>query len=61
MIKKHVKPSAAIHKVVLKSLKAIHISNLMLVVNGEATRTGKRADDKGKLSRYSKKSGEVIK
>jgi large subunit ribosomal protein L24 len=33
----------------------------MLVANGEATRTGKREDEKGKLTRYSKKSGEVIK
>ena len=40
---------------------SIHISNLMLVVNGEATKTGKKVDDKGNLIRYSKKSGEVIK
>ena len=27
---------------------------------GEATKTGRKADDKGKLQRYSKKTGEVI-
>ena len=40
----------------------IHISNLMLVENKVATRIGRRIDEKtGKLVRYSKKSGEVIK
>ena len=38
----------------------IHISNLMVVAGGIATRIG-RKDEKGKLVRYSKKSGEVIK
>ena len=62
MIKKHVKPSANNPQGNIEELEGtIHISNLMLVVNGEATRTGKREDEKGKLTRYSKKSGEVIK
>ena len=62
MIKKHVKPSANNPQGNIEEREgSIHVSNLMLVVNGEATKTGKRADDKGKLNRYSKKSGEVIK
>jgi large subunit ribosomal protein L24 len=40
---------------------SIHISNLMLVSNGQATRTGRKLDAKGNLVRYSKKSGEEIK
>ena len=62
MIKKHVKPSANNPQGSIEELEGtIHISNLMLVANGEASRTGKRLDEKGKLTRYSKKSGEVIK
>ena len=62
MIKKHVKPSANNPQGNIEEREGtIHVSNLMLVINGEATKTGKRADDKGKLNRYSKKSGEVIK
>ncbi len=62
MIKKHVKPSANNPQgSIEESEGSIHVSNLMLVVKGEATKTGKRLDDNNKLIRYSKKSGEVIK
>ena len=62
MIKKHVKPSANNPQGSIEEREgSIHISNLMLVVNGEATKTEKKVDDKGNLIRYSKKSGEVIK
>jgi hypothetical protein len=33
----------------------------MVVVNGTASRIGRKLNDKGNLVRYSKKSGEVIK
>jgi large subunit ribosomal protein L24 len=33
----------------------------MVVVNGEATRIGRKPNKDGKLVRYSKKSGEEIK
>jgi len=33
----------------------------MVVTSGVASRVGRKADDKGKLVRFSKKSGEVIK
>jgi large subunit ribosomal protein L24 len=45
-----------------KKEAALHISNLMLVdpKTGEATRTGRKSGENGKLVRYSKKTGEVI-
>jgi len=33
----------------------------MVIVNGVPSRLGRKLDDKGKLVRYAKKSGEVIK
>jgi len=63
MVTKHNKPSAEKPEGGIDKMEAaIHMSNLMLIdpANGEATRTGRKADDKGKLQRYSKKSGEVI-
>ena len=61
MIKKHNKPSAANPQGGIEEKEGtVHISNLMVVAGGVATRIG-RKDEKGKLVRYSKKSGEVIK
>jgi large subunit ribosomal protein L24 len=63
MITKHVKPTAAKPQGGIEKKEAgMHISNLMLVdpKTGETTRTGRKANDKGKLVRYSKKTGEVI-
>ncbi len=62
MITKHVKPTAAKPQGGIEKKEAgIHISNLMLVdpKTGETTRC-RKANDKGKLVRYSKKTGEVI-
>ena len=41
----------------------IHISNLQVIdpKSGKPTRVGRKADDKGKLVRFAKKSGEEIK
>ena len=40
----------------------IHISNVMLIdAAGNATRVGRRRNDEGKLTRYSKKSNEDLK
>lgn len=47
---------------IIKKEAPIHISNLMIIDSkGNATRIGRRIGDKGKLVRYSKKSGEEIK
>ena len=65
MVSKHSKPNAANPQGGITKMEAsIHISNIMVVdpKSGDATRIGRRLDDKsGKLVRYSKKSGEIIK
>ena len=61
---KHTKPSAGKPEGGIKKVEAsIHVSNLMLVdpAKGETTRTGRKLNDKNKLQRYSKKTGEFIK
>lgn len=63
IVTKHVKPTASSPQGGIEKREApIHASNLMLVdpKTGEATRTGRRRDENGKLVRYSKKTGEVI-
>ncbi len=62
MIKKHRKPSANNPQGGIDEIPGtLHISNLMVVVKGQASKIGRKVDEKGKLVRYSKKSGEVIK
>ena len=64
MMTKHMKPSAGKPEGGIKKMEGtIHISNLMLVdpATGKPTRTGKKLNDKSKLQRYSKKTGEFIK
>jgi large subunit ribosomal protein L24 len=64
MVSKHTKPNAASPQGgIVKQEAPIHISNLLNVdpSSGKATRVGRRLNDKGKLVRYSKKSGEEIK
>ena len=64
VVTKHEKPSAGKPEGGLKKTEApIHISNVMLLdpASGKPTRVGRKLDDKGKLKRYSKKTGEIIK
>jgi large subunit ribosomal protein L24 len=64
MVTKHQKPSAGKPEGGIKKMEGtIHISNLMLIEpsTGKPTRTGRKLDEKGKLKRYSKKTGELIK
>lgn len=62
MVKKHTKPSQDNPGGINEIPAPLHISNLALVdpKSGEATRIGRKEVD-GKLVRYSKKSGEIIK
>lgn len=62
LVKKHAKPSAADPQGgIVEKEASIHVSNLMIVTKGQASRIGRKLDTKGKLVRYSKKSGEEIK
>ncbi|MDR2886627.1 MAG: 50S ribosomal protein L24 [Bacteroidales bacterium] len=64
MVSKHTKPNTKAPKGgILKKEAPIHISNLMVIdpASGKPTRIGRRLNDKNKLVRYSKKSGEEIK
>jgi large subunit ribosomal protein L24 len=64
MVTKHQKPSAGKPEGGIKKMEGtIHISNLMLVdpATGKPTRVGRKLNEKGKLQRYSKKTGEFIK
>jgi len=63
MITKHLKPSATNPQGSIEKREgSIHISNLMVIdpATGEASRTGRKLNDKGKLQRYAKKSGNFI-
>ena len=60
MISKHTKPSADNPQGgIVKKEASLHISNLMLVKNGEASRVGYRMEGDKKV-RFSKKSNEVL-
>jgi len=62
LIKKHEKPSAANPEGgIVEKESSIHISNIMIVSDGDATRIGRKANEKGKMVRYSKKTGKEIK
>jgi large subunit ribosomal protein L24 len=63
IVSKNTKPSAKSPQGgIVKKEASVDISNLMVVDGkGNATRIGRRLDEKGKLVRYSKKSGEEIK
>jgi large subunit ribosomal protein L24 len=64
MITKHVKPSANNPEGGIEKTEAsVHISNIMLVdpASGEPTKMGRKLNDEGKLQRFSKKTGELIK
>jgi large subunit ribosomal protein L24 len=64
LISKHTKPNAKNpNGGIIKKEAFIHISNVMLLdpSSGDPIRVGRRLNDKGKLVRYSKKSGEEIK
>ncbi len=64
MVSKHTKPSADTPQGgIIKKEAGVHISNLNPIdpTSGDATRIGRKLNEKNKLVRYSKKSGEEIK
>jgi len=64
MVSKHTKPNAKSPQGgIIKKEASIHISNLNVIdpKSGKPTRIGRKKDTDGKLVRYAKKSGEVIK
>jgi len=64
LVSKHTKPNTkAPQGGIIKKEAPIHVTNLMLIdpTSGKPTRVGKKLNDKDKLVRYSKKSGEEIK
>ena len=64
MVSKSTKPNAKNPQGgIIKQEAPIHISNLNVVdpKSGKPTRIGRRLNDKGKLVRFAKKSGEEIK
>jgi large subunit ribosomal protein L24 len=64
IITKHEKPSAGKPEGGIKKTEAsVHISNVQLIdpASGKATRVGRKLNEKGKLQRFSKKTGELIK
>lgn len=62
VVKKHQKPTNDQPGGIIDREAPVHVSNLMLVdpKTGEPTRIGRR-EENGKIVRYSKKSGEIIK
>ena len=61
IVKKHTKPTQDNPGGINEVPAPVHISNLMLIdpKSGEPTRVGRKVVD-GKLVRFSKKSGEII-
>ena len=63
MVFKHVKPSANNPEGGINKQEAPIVANKLMVIDpstGEPTRIGRKMNDKGKLQRYSKKTGEFI-
>lgn len=61
MVTKHFKPSAQNTSGRIDKIEApIHLSNLMVVVAGAATRIGRKVNEAGKLQRFAKSTGEFI-
>lgn len=61
MVTKHFKPSAQNTSGRIDKIEApIHLSNLMVVFAGKATRIGRKLNEAGKLQRFAKSTGEFI-
>jgi large subunit ribosomal protein L24 len=62
LVSRHTKPTTKTpNGGIVKKEAPIHLSNLMLLdAQGNATRTGRKMNDREQLQRFSKKSGEFI-
>lgn len=63
MMSRHTKPSAQFPDGgIIKKEAPLHLSNLMLLApkNGTASRVGRKVEE-GKIVRYAKKTGEILK
>lgn len=61
IVSKHRKPSAQNTAGSIDKIEAsIHISKLMVTVNGATSRVGRKVNENGKLQRFAKKTGEFI-
>ena len=61
IVKKHARPTQDNPQGgIMEKEASIHISNIMLVVNGKPTRVGFKSLDNGKKVKFAKTTGEVI-
>ena len=61
VVKKHARPTQDNPQGgIIEKEAAIHISNIMLVVGGKATRVGYKLLDDGRKVKFAKTTGEVI-
>ncbi|MDD3715999.1 MAG: 50S ribosomal protein L24 [Candidatus Marinimicrobia bacterium] len=61
MVKRHTRPSQQNPQGgIVEKEAAVHVSNVMLVVNGKPTRIGSRILKDGSRVRYAKKTGETV-
>jgi large subunit ribosomal protein L24 len=61
IVSKHRKPSAQNTAGSIDKIEApIHLSKLMVTVNGATSRVGRKVNENGKLQRFAKKTGEFI-
>lgn len=64
VVKKHLKPNVSKDHPnggIIEKEMPIHISNVMFVEGANAVRLGRKLNEDGKLQRFSKKSGNLIK
>ena len=63
IVKKHQKPTQDQEGGIIEQPAPVHVSNLLVVdpKTNKPTRIGRKTGSDGKLVRYSKKSGEIIK
>ena len=60
--KKHQKPTETDQGGIVEKAASIHISNLMLVdSDNQPTRVGRKEGENGKLARFGKRNGNIIK